>query len=84
MCEFAASPAPSLGRVDERPTGAWTRHLFAGILIALAIATAVAMIALWPGEREDVLSEGLTAPTQRAEVTEVTEVRVRRPSRAPA
>lgn len=59
--------------MDERPAGAWTRRLFAGVVIGLTIATVVAMVALWPGEREDVLSEGLTAQTQRAEVTEVTE-----------
>jgi uncharacterized membrane protein len=41
-------------------------------LCAVAVATVVAIVVLWPGERKDVLSEGLTAPTERAEVTEVT------------
>lgn len=46
-------------------------RFFAAILATTAIATVVAMIALWPAERQNVLNEGLTAPTQRAEITEV-------------
>jgi uncharacterized membrane protein len=42
-------------------------------LAAIAVATAVAVILLWPGERPEVLGEGITAPTERAEVTSVTE-----------
>jgi uncharacterized membrane protein len=47
-------------------------RLFGIILAAVAAATVAGMVVLWPGERESVLSEGLTAPTERAEVTEVT------------
>ena len=58
--------------MTESSTGSGAKRLFAGILIALAVATVVAIVALWPGERETVLSEGLTAPTERATVAEVT------------
>jgi uncharacterized membrane protein len=44
---------------------------FAAVVLAIAIATGVAMVALWPGERESVLSEGLTAPTERAVISSV-------------
>jgi hypothetical protein len=42
-------------------------------LVVIAVATAVAVVVLWPGERPEVLGEGITAPTERAEVTSVTE-----------
>jgi uncharacterized membrane protein len=57
--------------VTERPARSGTKRLFAAILIGLTIATVVAIVLLWPGERKSVLSAGLTAPTERAEVTEV-------------
>jgi uncharacterized membrane protein len=41
------------------------------IVAAIAIATAIGLVALWPGEADTELSEGLTASTERAEVTEV-------------
>jgi uncharacterized membrane protein len=44
---------------------------FAGIAIAIAIATVVGVAALWPGEVDTQLSEGLTASSERAEVTRV-------------
>ncbi len=47
-----------------------TRRLRAAVG-ALAILTVIALVVLWPGEADTVLSEGLTAPTERAEVTEV-------------
>jgi uncharacterized membrane protein len=40
---------------------------------AIAVATAVAVVVLWPGERPEVLGEGVTAPTERAEITSVTQ-----------
>jgi uncharacterized membrane protein len=46
--------------------------IFRWILAGLALATVVAIVILWPGERPDILSEGLTAPTERAEITSVT------------
>ena len=46
---------------------------FRWVLVAIAIAVVVAMAILWPSERRDVLGEGLTAPTERATVTSVTE-----------
>jgi uncharacterized membrane protein len=39
---------------------------------AIAVATVVAVVVLWPGERPEVLGEGITAPTERAEITSVT------------
>ena len=61
-----------------------TRRLRAAVG-ALAILTVIALVVLWPGEADTVLSEGLTAPTERAEVTEVDLRRVsRHPSPAPA
>lgn len=41
-------------------------------LLVIAIATVIAMIALWPGSRQSILSEGITAPTKRAEIVSVT------------
>jgi len=38
---------------------------------AIALATIVGLIALWPGDPEAALSEGLTAPSERAEVARV-------------
>ena len=46
---------------------------FRWTLIAVAAATVIAMATLWPGERKDVLGAGLTAPTERAEISSVTE-----------
>jgi len=46
---------------------------FRWILAALAVATVVGAAILWPGERREVLGEGITAPTERAEVSSVTE-----------
>jgi uncharacterized membrane protein len=45
---------------------------FAGIAIAIAVATVVGVAVLWPGDLDAQLSEGLTAGTERAEVTSVT------------
>jgi uncharacterized membrane protein len=56
--------------VDEPRRGIGVRA-FRAAVAAVAIATLVAIVALWPGERESILSEGLTAPTERAEITEV-------------
>jgi uncharacterized membrane protein len=38
---------------------------------AVAVATAIALAILWPGEADTELAQGLTAPTERAEVTAV-------------
>ena len=46
-------------------------RLAAGIVVVIALAVAVGLIAMWPGEVEPALSEGLTAPTERAEVEAV-------------
>jgi uncharacterized membrane protein len=40
---------------------------------AIALATAAALVVLWPGEGDTELAAGLAAPTERAEVTEVAE-----------
>ena len=42
-------------------------------LTTIAVATVVAAAMLWPSERPDLLGEGITAPTERARVTDVTE-----------
>lgn len=39
---------------------------------ALAVATVIGLIALWPGDVDAPVSEGLAAETERAEVTSVT------------
>jgi uncharacterized membrane protein len=46
-------------------------RVFAAIAAMAAVATAVGLVVLWPGEADTKLSEGLTAPTDRAEVTSV-------------
>lgn len=48
-----------------------TGRVYAAIAVAIAVVTTVGIVALWPGKPETSLSEGLTAPTERAEVTEV-------------
>jgi uncharacterized membrane protein len=45
---------------------------FSVVVALLAVATAIAMIALWPGDVDAPVSEGLAAETERAEVTSVT------------
>ena len=42
------------------------------LVTAIAVGTVAALIVLWPGETEAELAAGLTAPTERAEVTAVT------------
>ena len=42
-----------------------------GLVVAIAIATVVAIVVLWPGEADTVLNEGLTGDSERAEVTAV-------------
>ncbi len=54
-----------------RARGRGAQRLFRLALALIAAATVVAMISLWPGERREVLSAGLTAPTERAEITAV-------------
>jgi uncharacterized membrane protein len=48
-----------------------TGRIYAGIAVAIAIVTAIGLVTLWPGEPDTQLSEGLTAPTEGAEVTAV-------------
>lgn len=43
------------------------------IVAAIAVATAIALMILWPGEADTDLAAGLAAPTERAEVTSVAE-----------
>ncbi|HEX2468595.1 MAG TPA: YibE/F family protein [Solirubrobacterales bacterium] len=58
---------------DERRAllGSRTGRLFAGVAVAIALATAIGVAILWPGDVDTQLSEGLTAPTERAEITSV-------------
>jgi uncharacterized membrane protein len=44
---------------------------FAAVAVALAVVTAIGLALLWPGDVDAELSQGLTAPTHRAEVTSV-------------
>ena len=44
---------------------------YAAIGVVLAIATAVGLVVLWPGQPDATLSAGLTAPTERATVDTV-------------
>jgi len=57
--------------VEERRRGTSGARAFGAAVVAIAVATVVAMAVLWPGERESVLNEGLTAPTERAEIVSV-------------
>lgn len=41
-------------------------------VLALAVATSIALVALWPGDVDAPVSEGLAADTELAEVDEVT------------
>src|SRR5919106_5155675 len=57
-------------RGDRRPGTA--RRAFTILIVAIGAGTLIALIALWPGDVEAPLSEGLAAGTERAEVTSVT------------
>jgi len=46
-------------------------RLAIGIVIAIAAATLIGLVALWPSDPEIPISEGLSAPTERAEVVGV-------------
>lgn len=48
-----------------------TRRRFAALVGAIAAATVLGLVALWPSDPGTELSAGLTAPTERAEVTSV-------------
>ena len=49
-----------------------TRRLFELLVAAIAVGTLVGLIALWPGDVDAPVSEGLAAETERAEVESVT------------
>jgi uncharacterized membrane protein len=48
-------------------------RLFTIVAAALAVATAIAMVALWPGPVESRVAEGLDTESERADVTSVRE-----------
>jgi uncharacterized membrane protein len=50
-----------------------TERVFRWVLAAVAVGTAIAAVSLWPGERKDVLGAGLTAPTESARITSLTQ-----------
>ena len=58
------------------PTGAPRRgaigRAFAVVVAVIAIATLIAMVAMWPGEVDAPVSEGLAGETERAAVESVT------------
>lgn len=49
-----------------------TGRIYAGIAVVIAVVTTIGLVVLWPGQPDTRLSEGLTAPTESAEVTAVT------------
>ena len=48
-----------------------TGRVYAAVACAIALVTVVGLVVLWPGQPDATLSEGLTAPTERAEVASV-------------
>jgi uncharacterized membrane protein len=69
-CVVTPSSSPPDSTALERAGRAGPLAL---IVAAIAVATAVALVILWPGEGDTDLAAGLAAPTERAEVTEVAE-----------
>jgi uncharacterized membrane protein len=53
------------------PAGS-AQRAFAIVVLAIAAATIVGLVALWPGDVDTPLSQGLTADTESAEVESVT------------
>ncbi|HEX2414051.1 MAG TPA: YibE/F family protein [Thermoleophilaceae bacterium] len=49
-------------------------RLFTGIAAALALATLVALVILWPGEVESQIAEGVTVESESGEVERVEEI----------
>jgi uncharacterized membrane protein len=49
-------------------------RLFTGIAAALALATLVALVILWPGELESQIAEGVTVESESGEVERVEEI----------
>jgi uncharacterized membrane protein len=64
---MADAAKPKRGR---RPGTA--RRAFTILIVLIGVGTLIGLIALWPGNVEAPLSEGLAAGTERAEVTSVT------------
>src|ERR687891_1389652 len=64
---MAATANPTGG-----PRRGSTRRLFELLVAAIAVGTVVGLIALWPGDVDAPVSEGVAADTERAEVTSVT------------
>src|SRR5918996_238515 len=64
---MAATGNPSRG---ARPGS--TRRLFELLVVAIAVCTIVGLIALWPGDVDAPVAQGLAADTERAEVESVT------------
>jgi uncharacterized membrane protein len=64
---MADAEKPKRGR---RPGTA--RRAFTILIVLIGVGTLIGLIALWPGNVEAPLSEGLAAGTERAEVTSVT------------
>jgi uncharacterized membrane protein len=58
------------------PTGgrraATAKRAFSILIVLIGVGTAIALIALWPGDVNAPVSEGLAADTERAEVESVT------------
>ncbi|MDQ3728701.1 MAG: YibE/F family protein [Actinomycetota bacterium] len=60
-----------MGEERRRRNGA--TNFFRALLALIAVGTAVAMVLLWPSDRPEILSSGITGPTESAEIVEVTQ-----------
>jgi hypothetical protein len=57
--------------MDDGPARPRAYTLLRAIVVALGLVTLAGLVALWPGEADVELSEGLTTTTARADVTQV-------------
>jgi uncharacterized membrane protein len=69
-CDVTRSSSPRDSTAADQAAGAGPLAWSVG---AIAVATLIALVILWPGETDAELAAGLAAPTERAEVTEVAE-----------
>jgi uncharacterized membrane protein len=63
--------ADAANRKGNRRPGT-ARRAFTVLIVLIGVGTVIGLVALWPGDFEAPLSEGLAAGTQRAEVESVT------------
>jgi uncharacterized membrane protein len=63
--------ADAANRKGNRRPGT-ARRAFTALIVLIGVGTVIGLVALWPGDVEAPLSEGLAAGTERAEVESVT------------